>query len=102
MIGYVVIMFLASLVFGTVSMRIYRGQTNLIHEYHQNNITDKAAYGKAFGKALGVFALAFALSGVLALFEILFITGLIVLGIGLVGGTVSILRVQKKYNNGIF
>ena len=102
MIGYVVIMFLASLMFGTVSMRIYRGQTNLIHEYHQNNITDKAAYGKAFGKALGVFTLAFALSGVLALFEILFITGLIVLGIGLVGGTVAILRVQKKYNNGIF
>ena len=50
MITYSIIMFLTSILFGMLGVAIYLGKTNLIHDYHQTNVTDKAAYGKSFGK----------------------------------------------------
>lgn len=103
MTGYALILFLTAVIFGVVAVLIYKGSTNLIHDYHRIKVTDKRAYGKAFGKALGAIAGAMALSGVIALFGEAAIWGAIaVLMIGLVVGIVAILRIQKKYNGGLF
>ena len=49
MVLYSIIMFLAAIPMIGISIAIYKGKTDLIHDYHQTKVTDKAAYGKAFG-----------------------------------------------------
>ena len=103
MIPYAMIMLVTAVVFGAVSVLIYKGKTELIHDYHQTKVTDKAGYGKAFGKAMGVIAAAMALSGILALFgEAVMWLPMAVLLIGMIIGIVLIVRVQRKYNGGMF
>ena len=53
---YSVIMILVAVLFAVVAIAIYRGKTELIHDYHQAKVKDKAAYGRAFGKAMAVIA----------------------------------------------
>ena len=69
MIAYSLILFFVAAIFVGIGIAIYRGKTNWIHDYHQTNVTDPAAYGKAMGKALFVFAADFLLSGIIALFD---------------------------------
>ena len=103
MILYAIIMFVVGTIFGVVAMRIYKGKTELIHDYHQAKVTDKAGYGKAFGRSMGVIAGAMALSGAVSLFGQRAIgVALCVLAIGLLTGIVAIVCVQKKYNGGVF
>lgn len=103
MVLYCVVMFAVSALFAVFSLLIYKGKTDLIHDYHQTKVTDKSAYGKAFGKALSVMAGSMALSGVVALFGESAMWGAVaVLLIGLAVGIIAIVRVQKKYNGGVF
>ena len=105
MVGYAIVLLLTAAVCGVVAVLIYKGKTDLIHDYHQTNVTDKSAYGKAFGKAMGVMAGAMVLSGVVALLgdSAAMVWGSVaVLVIGLIAGIVAIVRVQKKYNGGVF
>ena len=100
---YAVIMFLTAVIFGVVAVLIYKGKTNLIHDYHQTKVTDKAGYGKAFGKAMVVITGSMTLSGAVALFGESSMWGSVtVLVVGLIAGMVAIVRVQKKYNGGVF
>ena len=88
-----------------ISIAIYRGKTNLIHDYHQTNVTDKAAYGRAFGKAMLVITASLIISGEIALFastEMLATISLSALFVGLIVGIACIVAVQKKYNGGMF
>ena len=90
---------------GIISIAIYRGKTNLIHDYHQTNVTEKAAYGRAFGKAMLVITASLIVSGAIALFastEMLATISLVALFVGLIVGIVCIVAVQKKYNGGMF
>ena len=96
MIGFAVA--IACLILG---IQIYNGKTELIHDYHQKKVNDKAAYGKAFGKAMFLMAATMALSGVIALFSESMMA-IAVLVIGLVISIAAIIAVQKKYNNGVF
>ena len=98
---YAAILLAAAILFFFVGRSIYRGNTNLIHDYHQTKVEDKAAYGKSFGKAMFTMAAAMALSGLLALFAHGFLPAL-VLFLGLSVGIIQIILVQKKYNNGVF
>ena len=105
MITYSIIMFLTAVLFGVLGVSIYRGKTNLIHDYHQTNVTDKSAYGKSFGKAMFIISTALLLSGILSLWgdsEKITLIAVIVLIVGLLIGFICIFLVQKKYNNGIF
>lgn len=103
MIAYAIILCLVAVIFGVLAVLIYKGRTELIHDYHQTKVTDKVGYGKAFGKAMGVIAAAMALSGILALFpEGIVWLPMAVLMVGLAAGIVLIVRVQKKYNGGMF
>ena len=105
MLLYSVIMFLVSAVFTGVATAIYKGKTDLIHDYHQTKVADKTAYGKAFGKAMFVISVALFLSGIISLFgdtERIAMIAVAVLLVGLFTGIVWIVAVQKKYNKGCF
>ena len=93
-------MFLTGLLFAGISASIYKGKTELIHDYHQTKVSDKAAYGKAFGKAMFVVSISLLLSGIIGLFRAS--EAIAVLFIGLFIGIARIVAVQKKYNKGIF
>ena len=95
-------MFLVSVLFTVLGIAIYKGKTNLIHDYHQTKITDKSAYGKAFGKAMLLIATVMLLSGIIGLFEKLLILAVAILIIGFVLGIGCIVAVQKKYNKKCF
>ena len=102
MLVYSIIMFLVSALFTVLGIAIYKGKTDLIHDYHQTRVTDKLAYGKAFGKAMLVIAAVMLLSGIIGLFEKLLILAVAILIIGFVLGMGCIVAVQKKYNKGVF
>ena len=105
MVLYSIIMFLAAVPMMKISIAIYQGKTDLIHDYHQTKVTDKAAYGKAFGKAMLVVSASLLLSGIIGLLgasEVMAMIAVAVLFVGLFVGIVCIVAVQKKYNNGVF
>ena len=105
MVLYAIIMFLAAVPMGWVSIAIYRGNTSLIHDYHQTKVSDKVAYGKAFGKAMLIISAALLLSGVVSLLddtETMVMISLAVLFFGLIVGIACIVAVQIKYNKGVF
>ena len=95
-------MFLVAVLFTVMGIAIYKGKTDLIHDYHQTKVTNKSAYGKAFGKAMLVIATVMLLSGIIGLFKNLLILAVAILIIGLVVGIGCIVAVQKKYNKGVF
>ena len=98
MLLYSIIMFLVAVLFTVLGIAIYKGKTDLIHDYHQTKVTNKSAYGKAFGKAMLVIATAMLLSGIIGLFKNLLVLAVAILIIGLVVGIGCIVAVQKKYN----
>ena len=105
MVLYSVILFLAAIPMMIISIAIYQGKTNLIHDYHQRKVTEKAAYGKAFGKAMIMASTALLLSGIIGLFgdtEVIATIAITVLFVGLFIGIAWIIAVQIKYNKGIF
>ena len=101
MVLYSIILLTVSVLFFFLGMSIYRGNTDLIHDYHQTRVKDKVANGKAFGKAMFIMAASMAASGLLALVTDSFLP-VLVLFLGLAGGIIQIILVQKKYNNGVF
>jgi len=83
--------------FHNVEYDVYRGNTDLIHSYHQTQVNDKSAYGKPFGKALFMVAAAPFISGFVGLFcdsDFLASTAVIVLIVGIVLEFCCILAVQ--------
>ena len=102
MLAYSIIMFLIAVLFTGLGIATYRGKTDLIHDYHQTKVTDKAAYGKAFGKAMFVIVIALLFSAIIGLFDNSEIFAVAVLIVGVVVGTGCIVAVQRKYNNGVF
>ena len=95
-------MFLVAVLFTVLGIAIYKGKTDLIHDYHQTKVTNKSAYGKAFGKAMLVIATVMLLSGIIGLFKNLLVLAVAILIIGLLVGIGCIVAVQKKYNKGVF
>ena len=102
MLLYSIIMFLVAVLFTVLGIAIYKGKTDLIHDYHQTKVTDKSAYGKAFGKAMFVIAAALLLSGIIGLFDSFAMIAVAVLITGLAVGIGCIVAVQRKYNKGVF
>ena len=105
MLLYSIILFLAAIPMIKISIAIYQGKTDLIHDYHQTKVTDKAAYGRAFGRAMMLNSAALLLSGIISLFggsELISMIAVAVLFVGLFIGITWIVAVQIKYNKGIF
>ena len=95
------ILFLTSILFIILGICIYKGNTQLVHSYHQENVTDKVGYGKAMGKALIIFSIPMLISGAIALFTESALP-VIVLIVGMVVGFIPIIKAQQKFNGGMF
>ena len=105
MILYGIILLLVAGLMTILAVRIYKGHTELIHNYHQTNVTDQAGYGKAMGKALMTLAGVMTVSGGVSFFgesPVVMGTAVGVLGLGLLVSVLVIVRVQKKYNGSVF
>lgn len=100
--AYSIIMFAFAVLIIIAGILVYRGNTSLVHDYHQNNVTDKErpAYARAFSKGLFGIAATLIASGVLGLFNEM-IAAIIVLFAGLIISVACLVRVQKKYNAGV-
>ena len=96
-------MFVMASAFLYLGIQIFRGKTDLIHDYHQKKVKDKAAYGKDFAKATFVMTLGFFASGIVGLLgEAQAIKAVVLMVAGILAGLVCIFAVQKKHNKGIF
>ena len=96
-----IILFLTSILFIIIGISIYKGNIELIHSYHQENVTDKIGYGKAMGKSLIVFSLPLIISGITAFFTESSLP-VIILIVGMIVGFIPIVKTQQKYNGGMF
>lgn len=96
-----IILFLTSILFIILGICVYKGNTQLIHSYHQENVTDKVGYGKAMGKALIIFSIPMLISGVTALFTESVLPVMILI-LGMVVGFIPIIKAQQKFNGGMF
>lgn len=105
MIAYSVLMFATAALFFGLAVAIYRGNTNLIHAYHQTHIeeTDKKGYGKSFSKGLFVLSASLVISGIIALLGTntpVVIISISILLIGMIIAFTVIAKVQKNFNGG--
>ena len=107
MIAYSIIMFLTGILFLVMGIAVYRGNTGLIHDYHQTNIkeSERREYGRRF--SIGLFAICTTLliSGIIGFFGkegSVLAASLVVLGGGLIVSIVILVKVQKRYNGGLF
>ena len=107
MLVYSLLMFAIGLLFIGLGLSIRRGNTKLIHDYHQKNVkaAERQAYGRAIAKRMFAICATLLASGVVALFgeggAVLTISLLILFA----GQAVSIgmlVKTQKKYNGGVF
>ena len=103
MILYAIIMFAAAALFFAVGASIRRGNTRLIHDYHQKNVkeAERPAYGRAFSAGMFILDAGLCLSGVAALFGAMG-AALAALFIGIAVSIGLLIGVQKKYNGGLF
>lgn len=100
-----ILYFAIAAIFIVVGILIFRGNTDLIHDYHQKNVKDFDGYGKGMGKgiiSIGVFFLIGAVITLVVRGESGTIAGIIVSLSGFVMSLIYILKVQKKYNGGLF
>lgn len=105
MVIYSVVLFAVAVLFFGLAAAIYRGNTNLIHSYHQTHVkeADKRQYGRSFSKGLFVLAVSMVLSGIIALFGETFPVVMISTGVLLAGSVAAFLviaKVQKEFNGG--
>ena len=107
MIAYSIIMFLAAILFLALGISVYRGNTKLIHDYHQKNIkeSERQEYGRAFAKGMFAICTTLFISGIIPLFgkeDSVAAAPYIVLLAGLIVSIMVLVKVQKKYNGGLF
>lgn len=96
-----IILFSVAIVLNIIAILVYKGNTKLIHEYHQRNVKDKKAYGRAMGKALSFFTLPIIIAGIISLFTDSGIIGAVLI-VGFLIAFVPMHIIQKKYNGGWF
>ena len=86
-------------------LRIYFTGVEYIYDYYTADVTDPAAYGCANGLALLLFALPTLICGVLQLLiqtNLMVYISIAVLVVALFVSFYFFLRIQKKYNGGMF
>lgn len=96
-----IILFAVAIGLNIIAILVYKGNTKLIHEYHQRNVKDKKAYGRAMGKALSFFTLPIIIAGIISLFTDSGAIGAVLI-VGFLIASVPIHIIQKKYNGGWF
>lgn len=96
-----IILFVVATGLNIIAILVYKGNTKLIHEYHQRNVKDKKAYGRAMGKALSFFTLPIIIADIISLFTDSGVIGTVLI-VGFLIAFVPMHIIQKKYNGGWF
>ena len=104
---YAVIMLAAALLILAIAMAIGKGNAGLIHDYHQQNISEdrKEDYCREFAVGLYVLCGSMLVSSLIDVFfteSIGIGYAIAVFTMGLIMSLTMILRTQKKYNGGLF
>ncbi len=102
MIVSAVVLFAVSACIIVIAIAIYRGNTNLIHDYHQTRVKDKAAYGRDMAKGLIWIAAGMLLADAALLAGVSEAAFVGILFGGIIIGTIRMCIAQKKHNGGIF
>lgn len=100
-----IIYFAIAVIFIIVGILIFRGNTDLIHDYHRKNITDFEGYGKGMGKGIISIGIFFLIGAVIILSvdgKSCTIAGIVTAFSGFVLSIIYIFKVQNKYNGGLF
>ena len=102
-----IMMFLVAIQFWIVGIKVFKGKTELIHDYHQKRVKDKLNYGKAMGKAIIGIGTVIFISALIALVPNLLEDSMIsilisVFFVGFIICMIWIYKIQKKYNGGVF
>lgn len=105
MTAYAVFLFVVAAIFCTIAVSVYRGNNNLIHSYHQENVRreELPAYCRAFSKGLFAVVGGLLLAGGVALLGdstpiALASVGVLFAGLGVSFGI--LIHVQKRFNRG--
>ncbi len=106
MIAYSIFMSVIAVFFLIVGIAIFKGNTKLIHDYHQTHVkeSERREYGRAFAKGMYAISATLIISSIVALFGKegpVVAASMIVLFAGLVVSIVILVKVQKKYNGGL-
>lgn len=107
MLLYALIMFATALLFLVLGIAIYRGKTDLIHDYHQKNVSaeQRPAYGRAFSVGMFTMSGTLLLSGIISFFgdsDVFAMISVAVMAVGFALSFAVLWMVQKKYNGGLF
>lgn len=98
---YALIMYAAAAALAVVGILVYRGNTGLIHAYHQTRVKDKPGYARSVERSLIGLALPLIAAGTLGLFTTSALPALVLI-VGLIIAVIPLVRAQKKYNGGVF
>ena len=107
MYAYSIVMFAVAVLLLVLGIAIYKGNTKLIHDYHQTRVkeSERREYGRAFSKGMFTLSATFFISGIIALFgeerEIVLGSALVLIP-GFIVSFIILAKVQKKYNGGFF
>lgn len=105
MIIYTLVMTIIAALFVIVGYLVYNGHTDMIHDYHQERVSDKANYGRAIGRGVVGIGLSALLSGIVSVFgesNAIVALSVAVYVIGFILSFSLIWKAQKKYNGGMF
>ncbi len=107
MTEYAVFLFIVATLFGVIAVSVYRGNNKLIHSYRQENVRPEElrAYCRAFSRGLFAIVGGLILAGCVALLGestpiAMASVGVLFAGMGV--SFVLLIRVQKRFNRGIF
>lgn len=103
MIGFLIMMIVSFIVMILGFLIWKRGKINLIMHYHQENVKDCEGYGRGMGKTFIALGIVILLTGIIWLFDNL--SEWISIGFPMTGFVVCIvqmIRIQRKYNEGVF
>ena len=103
MIIYSIILIAVAIVLAVIAIRINKGQTDLIINYHQSRVKpeEKLQYARDFSKGIFCLSGTLLITGITVLFTKVLIADIILVA-GIIISIVILVRVQNRYNKGVF
>ncbi|MBQ1521506.1 MAG: hypothetical protein IIZ74_01975 [Erysipelotrichaceae bacterium] len=103
MIIYSIILIAVAIVLAVIAIRINKGQTDLIINYHQSRVKpeEKLRYARDFSKGIFCLSGTMLIAGITVLITKVLIADIILVACIIIS-IVILVRVQNRYNKGVF